>query len=146
LAYNFNSVIQNALICFNDTPPAGVTLPFVTGANNNNCAGNDTANNLTANSYYTNHTNFGMAAIRFKPEKRVTANVGYSITSVDGSIPQFNILQPLGSLQYKYQQPVANLSVIWAIGSPTTWAGIITSTPRVRLSAPRRHAIFTRTR
>jgi hypothetical protein len=111
LAYNFNSVIQNALICFNDTPPAGVTLPFVTGANNNNCAGNDTANNLMANSYYTNHTHFGMAAIRFKPEKRVTANVGYSITSVDGSVPQFNILQPLGSLQYKYQQPVANLSV-----------------------------------
>ena len=32
LAYNFNGVIQNALICFNDTPPTGVTLPFVTGA------------------------------------------------------------------------------------------------------------------
>jgi hypothetical protein len=27
LAYNFNGVIQNALICFNDTPPAGVILP-----------------------------------------------------------------------------------------------------------------------
>jgi len=111
LAYNFNSVIQNAIICFNDTPPAGVILPFVANAINNNCAGNDTANPLMANSYYTNHTNFGMAAIRFKPEKRLTANVGYSITSVDGSVPQFNILQPLGSLQYKYQQPVANLSV-----------------------------------
>src|SRR5271165_5628144 len=52
-----------------------------------------------------------MTTIRFKPEKRLTANVGYSITNVDGSTPQFNILQPLGSLQYKYQQPVANLSV-----------------------------------
>jgi hypothetical protein len=111
LAYNFNSVIQNALICFNDTPPAGVILPFVADATNNNCAGNDTANNLMADSYYTNHTNFGMASVRFKPAKRVMANVGYSITSVDGSIPQFNVLQPLGSLQYKYQQPVANLSV-----------------------------------
>jgi len=111
LAYNYNSVIQNAVICFNDTPPLGVTLPFVANANNNNCAGNDTANNLMANSYYTNHTNFGMAAVRFKPAKRVMANVGYSITSVDGSVPQFNILQPLGTLQYKYQQPVANLSV-----------------------------------
>ena len=111
LGYNFNSVIQNALICFNDTPPAGVSLPFVTNADNNNCAGNDTANNLMANSYYTNHTNFGMAAVRFKPAKRVMANVGYSITSVDGNVPQFNILQPLGSLQYKYSQPVANLSV-----------------------------------
>ena len=32
LAYNFNSVMQNALICFNDTPPTGVILPFVTSA------------------------------------------------------------------------------------------------------------------
>jgi hypothetical protein len=111
LAYNFNSVIQNAIICFNDTPPTGVILPFVANADNNNCAGNDTANNLMANSYYTSHTNFGMAAVRFKPAKRVMANVGYSITSVDGSVPQFNIMQPLGTLQYKYQQPVANLSV-----------------------------------
>jgi hypothetical protein len=111
LAYNFNSVIQNALICFSDTPPAGVILPFVLNANNNDCAGNDTSNNLMANSYYTNHTNFGMATVRFKPVKRVMANVGYSITSVDGNVPQFNILQPLGTLQYKYQQPVANLSV-----------------------------------
>jgi hypothetical protein len=111
LAYNFNSVIQNALICFADTPPAGVILPFVANAINNDCAGNDMANNLMANSYYTNHTNFGMATVRFAPAKRVTANVGYSITSVDGNVPQFNILQPLGSLQYKYQQPVANLSV-----------------------------------
>jgi hypothetical protein len=111
LAYNFNSVIQNALICFNDTPPTGVILPFVANANNNDCAGNDTSNNLMANSYYTNHTNFGMATVRFKATKRVMANVGYSITSVDGNVPQFNVLQPLGSLQYKYQQPVANLSV-----------------------------------
>jgi hypothetical protein len=111
LAYNFNSVIQNAIICFSDTPPTGVTLPFVTNAANNDCGGNDTSNNLMANSYYTNHTNFGMTTVRFRPTKRVMANVGYSITSVDGNVPQFNVLQPLGSLQYKYQQPVANLSV-----------------------------------
>jgi len=111
LAYNFNSVIQNAIICFNDTPPIGVILPFVANAADNNCAGNDTSNNLMANSYFTNHTNFGMATVRFKPAKRVLANIGYSISSVDGSVPQFNILQPLGTVQYKYQQPVANLSV-----------------------------------
>jgi len=120
LAYNFNSVIQNALICFNDTPPTGVTLPFVTGATTpvNYCGNTLTGgvevlstNPLLANSYYTNHTQFGVTTIRFKPVKRVTTNVGYSITSVDGSTPQFNILQPLGSLQYKYWQPVANLSM-----------------------------------
>jgi hypothetical protein len=109
LAYNYNDWIQNALICFNDTPPAGVTLPFVTNATS--CAANDPANPLLANSFYTNHTHFGMTTVRFKPVKRLTANLGYSITSVDGSIPQFNILQPLGSSQYKYSQPVANLSV-----------------------------------
>jgi hypothetical protein len=113
LAYNFNSAIQNALICFNDTPPTGVNLPFVTNANGTTsfCALNDSGNPLLANSFYTNRTNFGMATVRFKPAKRVLANVGYSITSVDGSVPQFNILQPLGTVQYKYQQPVANLSV-----------------------------------
>jgi hypothetical protein len=119
VAYNFNSVIQNALICFNDTPPTGVILPFVTNATNNNCGGNDTANNLMADSYYTNHTHFGTASIRFKPEKRLTGNVGYSITSVDGSVPQFNVLQPLGSVQYKYSQPVANLSV--DLGHKLAW-------------------------
>ena len=122
LAYNFNSVIQNALICFNDTVPAGATLPFVTGATTGPgtfCTANEPANPLLANSYYSNHTNFGMTTIRFKPGKRLTANVGYGITSVDGSTPQFNYLQPLGSLQYKYQQPVANLSV--NIGHKLAW-------------------------
>ena len=40
------------------------------------CAANDPANPLLANSFYTNHTNFGMATVRFKPIKRVTTNVG----------------------------------------------------------------------
>ncbi len=117
LAYNFNSVIQNALICFNDTPPAGVSLPFVNNAGS--CVANDPANPLLANSYYTNHTHFGMTTVRFIPAKRLTVNLGYTITSVDGAIPQFNILQPLGTLQYKYSQPVANLSV--DIGHKLAW-------------------------
>jgi cytochrome c6 len=72
-AYNFNGVIQNALICFDDTPPTGVVLPFVTNAGS--CAANDPSNPLLANSYYTNHTHFGMATVRFIPAKRFTVNV-----------------------------------------------------------------------
>lgn len=117
LAYNYNDVIQNALICFNDTPPTGVSLPFVNNAAS--CAVNDPNNPLLANSFYTNHTNFGMGAVRFKPVKRVAANLGVSITSVDGSEPQFNFLQPLGSLQYMYYQPVASLSV--DLGHKLAW-------------------------
>ncbi len=109
LAYNFNNVIQNALICFNDTPPTGVILPFV--ANAASCAANDPGNPLLAGSYYTNHSHFGLATVRFIPIKRFAVNLGYNITSVDGSIPQFNILQPLGSSEYKYSQPVVGLSV-----------------------------------
>jgi hypothetical protein len=88
-------------------------------ANAGSCAANEPANPLLANSYYTNHTHFGMTAVRFNPAKRLTANLGYSITSVDGVLPQFNILQPLGSLEYKYAQPVANLSV--DIGHKLAW-------------------------
>ncbi len=109
LAYNFNSMIQNALICFNDTPPTGVTLPFVSGAGS--CAANDPLNPLLGDSFYSNHTQFGMASIRIVPQSRLTANVGINVTGVDGSIPQFNILQPLGSLQYTFVQPAVNLSV-----------------------------------
>jgi hypothetical protein len=82
LAYNYNDVMQNALICFNDTPP-GVSLPFVNYAAS--CAANDPSNPLLANSYYTNHTNFGMFTVRFKPIKRLTSNLGGSITNVDGT-------------------------------------------------------------
>jgi hypothetical protein len=110
LAYNYNDVIQNALICFNDTPPIGVSLPFVTNAAS--CAVNDPANPLLANSFYINHTHFGMVTVRFLAVKRLTTNV-------DGSVPQFNILQPLASSQYKYYQPVANLSV--ELGHNLAW-------------------------
>jgi len=121
LAYNYNSVIQNALICFDDTPPAGVTLPFVNNANGitSFCAVNDPNNPLLANSFYTNHTQFGMTTVRFHFDKRTTVNLGGSITNVDGSVPQFNILQPQGPAQYKYYQPVGNLSV--DLGHKLAW-------------------------
>jgi hypothetical protein len=46
----------------------------------------------------------------FKPIPRLTTEVGYSITSTDGRTPQFNSLQPLGTLLYNYQQPLADLA------------------------------------
>jgi hypothetical protein len=48
-----------------------------------------------------------------------TVSLGYSITNVDGSVPQFNILQPLGASQYKYHQSVASLSV--DLGHKLAW-------------------------
>lgn len=108
LTSNYNDVLQNALICFNDTPPTGVVLPIPL---NTLCSPVDPGNPSLLDSFYVNNTHYGMGTIMFKPIKRVTANLGYSITSVGGKTPQFNILQPDGSLAYNYHQPVANLSV-----------------------------------
>ena len=117
MAYNYNDVIQNALICFNDTPPTGVSLPFVSNAAS--CAANEAANPLLGNSFYTNNTQFVMATVRLKFHKRTTTNVGGSFTNVNGSIPQFNVLQPLGSSQYTYLQPVVTMSV--DLGHKAAW-------------------------
>jgi hypothetical protein len=121
LAYNYNDFIQNAFVCFADTPLTGVTLPFVTGATacakpTPTTAAPDPLENYST---YTNHTQFGMALVRFKIDKRTTINAGGSITNVDGSIPEFSTLLPLGPLQYRYYQPVAYLSV--DLGHKLAW-------------------------
>lgn len=108
-AYSYADFLQNALICFNDTPPAGVTLPVVTNAGS--CVSNDPNNPLLTNGIYQSKTHYGMAAFMLKPAPRVTTRLGYGITSVGGSIPQFNVLQPQGSLAYNYHQPVADVDV-----------------------------------
>ena len=109
LAYNYSDFQQNAIICFNDTPPAGVTLPVVTNAGS--CAANDPNNPLLTNGFYQSKTHYGITAVVLKPAPRVTTRIGYSITSVGGSTPQFNTLQPQGPLAYNYQQPVADVDV-----------------------------------
>jgi hypothetical protein len=116
LAYDYNDYKQNAMICFADTPPTGVSLPVVTGAGdctrdtNPNNPYNDSGNPLLTSGFYTNKTNYGLGSIRAQIIPRLTAHVGYAITSVSGSTPQFNVLQPLGSLAYNYHQPVADIA------------------------------------
>jgi hypothetical protein len=108
-AYNYNDTMQNAFICFNDS---NTLLPVV--ANAGSCIANgydDTKNPLLTNGYYTSNSHYGMGSIMFKPHSRITTQVGYSITSVAGQTPQFNALQPFGSLQYNYHQPLANVAV-----------------------------------
>ena len=108
-AYNYNDTMQNAFICFNDSD---TSLPVVANAGSCTANGyNDTKNPLLTNGRYTNSTHYGMASVTFKPHARITTQVGYSITSVGGQTPQFNALQPLGSLQYDYYQPLANVAV-----------------------------------
>jgi hypothetical protein len=116
-AYNYTNYQQNALICFNDS---ATYLPVV--ANAGSCTTNgydDPSNPLLTNGYYTSNINYGMASVMLKPVPWVTTQVGYSISSVGGQTPQFNSLQPFGSLQYNYHQPLANLAI--DIGHNLTW-------------------------
>jgi hypothetical protein len=115
-AYDYNDYQQNALICFNDTPPTGVTLPVVTGAA---ACVDDSANPLLTNGNYSNHSHYAMGAVTFRPVKRVTALVGYSITNVDGQTPLFSNLQPGGSLQYNYHLPLASFT--FDLGHNLAW-------------------------
>ena len=108
-AYNYNSYQQNALICFNDSD---TTLSVVANAGSCTTNGyNDPSNPLLTNGFYTSKTNYGMALVSLKPASRVSLQAGYSITSVGGETPQFNALQPSGSLLYNYHQPLANVSI-----------------------------------
>ena len=86
-----------------------MTLPVVTNAGS--CVALDPGNPLLTKGYYVNHSHYGMAAVTVRPVKRVTTLLGYSITNVDGSTPQFNSLQPDATLQYAYHLPLASISI-----------------------------------
>jgi hypothetical protein len=107
LAYNYNDIAQNDLLCFNDALP----VPGAVTSGTDFCATNDPGNPLLTFSMYRNHTHFGMASVMVKPVKRLTTQLGYSITSVGGQSPIFNALNPDPSLHYNFHQPVANLSI-----------------------------------
>ena len=109
LAYNYTDYKQNAFVCFNDSD---TSLPVV--ANAGSCVANgydDPKNNLLTYGIYSNSTNYALGSVMFKPISRVTTQLGYSIISVGGYTPQFNALEPFGSLQYNYHQPLGKVEV-----------------------------------
>jgi hypothetical protein len=117
IAYNYNDYQQNTSICFNDSDTSLVVV-----ANAGSCTTNgynDTGNPLLTNGIYTSKTHYGMGSVTLRPNSRVIILAGYSITSVGGETPQFNSLQPFGSLQYNYHQPLAN--VVIDLGHHISW-------------------------
>jgi hypothetical protein len=113
VAYNYSDFQQDAFICYSSTVsplPAGTQGTTASPA----CPTFDSsANNypLYLYSMFEDKTHNASFLVRVQPVKRVTANLGYGVTKVDGSIPAFNALQPLGPLAYTYHQPLASLSV-----------------------------------
>lgn len=112
--YNYDDIFSTTNICYviGGTVPPGSQLcnsgtPFLAGI-----------------STYKDRVNFGYTNFMFKPTKRVTANIGYNLTSTSGTTL---ILSPtpnsLGALGINYHKPTAGLDVELARGFTwrTTW-------------------------
>ncbi len=108
--YNYDDIFSTTNICYviGGTVPPGSTLcnsgtPFLSGI-----------------SLYDNKINFGYVNFMFKPVKRVTANLGYNLTSTSGNT---TILGPtpntLGVLGFSFHKPSAWLDFDLAKG--LTW-------------------------
>lgn len=108
--YNYDDIFSTTNICYvvGGTVPPGSTLcdagtPFLSGI-----------------STYKNRINFGYTNFMFRPIKRVTANIGYNLTSTSGTTL---ILSPtpnsLGVLGLNYHKPTVGVDVALARGF--TW-------------------------
>lgn len=72
---------------------------------------------------YTNKVQFGYANLMFKPALRVTANVGYNLTSSAGFTPTLADPTILTSLGFNYHKPSAevDVNVVKGLTWKTAW-------------------------
>ena len=98
LSYNYNDVFSQSNICFVATPvPAGsITCgsPFLAGV-----------------STYSELSHYGSVSGYFKPARRVTANLGYNLTSSIGDTLILNPNTPTGPLSFNYHLPMAMVAI-----------------------------------
>jgi hypothetical protein len=98
LSYDYNDIFSQTNICFVATPvPAGSLscgTPFLSGI-----------------SVYSEASHTGAGSIYLKPVKRVTAAVGYTVTSSNGNTLILNPIAPTGPLAFNYHLPTASLVV-----------------------------------
>ncbi len=108
LSYDYNDIFSQINVCFVATPslapPGSITCgtPFLSGL-----------------STYTNVSHFGSGSFIMKPWRRVTAGVGYSVTSTSGNTLILNPIAPTGPLAFNYHLPTASLAV--DLGKRTTF-------------------------
>jgi hypothetical protein len=71
-----------------------------------------TPNYYAGNGLYNEPTNFGTITIGMQPFDRLTANLGYTASAVNGDAEYINPRQVPGSLQSIYETPFANVSMV----------------------------------
>ncbi|HST11739.1 MAG TPA: hypothetical protein VLL05_15290 [Terriglobales bacterium] len=134
LAYSYNDFQQSAFICFNDTPPTGVTLPVVTNAGS--CAAFDPGNPLLTNGYYLNKSHYGMGAVNFKLIKRVTTMIGYTSPASGDRRRSSAICSPTGHCSTTTICLWRASASSWATTSPGTRAGTTISMGEKSFAGP----------
>jgi len=106
LSYMFSNAGQNANVCYVSSVPVPGSFPCVNGPGLIETLG-----------FYRSHSHFGSASVQFRPVRRFVLGAGYSVVAVeDGSTLILHPLQPLGSLDSRYQQPFATIGVDVAKG------------------------------
>jgi len=96
LSYDYNDIFSQTNICFvaTPTPPGSLSCgtPFLSGI-----------------SVYSESSHVGAGSIYMKPFKRLTAAVGYTVTSSNGNTLILNPNAPTGPLAFNYHLPTASI-------------------------------------
>jgi hypothetical protein len=96
LSYDYNDIFSQTNICFvaTPTPPGSLSCgtPFLSGI-----------------SVYSEASHVGAGSIYMKPFKRLTAAVGYTVTSSNGNTLILNPNAPTGPLAFNYHLPTASI-------------------------------------
>jgi hypothetical protein len=112
LTYNYDDIFSQTNICYVATPaPAGaVTVTCATPY-------------LDGLSLYTSLTHYGSGSVFFRPIPRITAWLGYSLTSAAGDTFTINSLSPTGPLNYRYHLPFAafNVNIVKGLVFKSSW-------------------------
>ena len=106
VSYNFTNSQYNSFICYNSTV-------LVAGSTASGCPTFDSSDNNNPNQIYSvfnTRTHFFNGVVVLHPINRVTAKLGYGVTTTDGETVLLNPLQPTGPLQFTFHQPLAALS------------------------------------
>jgi hypothetical protein len=98
VAYDYNDIFSQTNICYvsTPTPPGALSCgtPFLSGL-----------------SIYKEQTHFGSGYFMVRPERRVTMNLGYTITSSTGTTLILNPNAPTGPLSFNYTLPSGLITV-----------------------------------
>jgi len=110
LSYGYIDIFSQTKFCFAATPPPPGAVP---APPDDGITVNCGTNTNLGNGYYDAPTQYGSFGISLTPVKKIRADLGYTISAVNGTAELLNLLQVNGSLQSQYQTPYAKLA--WAL-------------------------------